>query len=382
VSYTVSLIRCPNYEREKVYQAVERALSLIRAEEILKPGYKVFLKINLLSAAPPEKAITTHPEVVGALIRYFRRRKCEVWVGDACSTGDMGGEFASRVDPFKITGIRDVVEREGGVIRNFNTEGYKKLQAENLPLKEIYVAKPILEADIVVSVPKMKTHELTFITGAVKNFFGCIPARERNILHREGDTVKFSKHVLELFRISPCHLSLMDGIVGMEGEGPARGNPKDIGVVLASKNAHALDTIAALIMNFPPQDIPALKTAQEAGEIDFQNIEVLGENLEDCILYDFEKPSTYRSAWKRRMIKILAPLGVPFLNTYPAVKKELCEKCGLCKKRCPVSAITLSPYPVVDYKKCIRCFTCIEICPTAAFYPLRTRFTRLLQKIR
>lgn len=233
-----------------------------------------------------------------------------------------------------------------------------------------------------VSVPKMKTHELTYITGAVKNFFGCIPARERNILHREGDTAKFSNYVLELFRISPCHLSLMDGIVGMEGEGPARGKPRNIGVILASRNAHALDTIAALIMNFPPQDIPALETAREAGEIDFQNIEVLGEELKNCILYDFEKPSTYRSAWKRRMIKILAPLGVPFLNTYPAVKKEMCEKCGLCKKRCPVGAITLSPYPVVDYKKCIRCFTCIEICPTSAFYPLRTRFTRLLQKIR
>ena len=379
---TVSLIPCSDYERKKVYNAVEKALSLIKADEICKAGYKVLLKINLLSAVSPEKAVTTHPEVVGALISYFRGRGCKVWVGDACSTGDMGGELKKRIDPFSITGIREAVEREGGIIKNFNVEGYEKVKVKNLPLEEIYFAKPVLEADIVVSVPKMKTHELTYITGAVKNFFGCIPARDRNILHREGDTLRFSRYVYEVFKVSVPHLSVMDGIVAMEGEGPSRGNPRKVGIILASRNAHALDTVAASIMNFPPQNIPTLKIAREMREIDFQKIEVAGGSIRDFIVPDFEKPSTYRSAWKRRMIKVLAPLGVPFLDTYPSVKKETCEKCGLCEKRCPVNAIILNPYPVVDYKKCIRCFTCIEICPTGAFQPLKTRFTRLLQKIR
>ena len=115
---TESLIPCSDYERKKVYNAVEKALSLIKADEICKAGYKVLLKINLLSAVSPEKAVTTHPEVVGALISYFRGRGCKVWVGDACSTGDMGGELNKMIDPFSITGIRETVEREGGIIKN------------------------------------------------------------------------------------------------------------------------------------------------------------------------------------------------------------------------------------------------------------------------
>ncbi|MCD6521271.1 DUF362 domain-containing protein [Candidatus Calescamantes bacterium] len=379
----VALVPQERYAKEEVYQAINKGLALIQAEKLISSSsLKVLLKINLLSATPPEKGIITHPEVVGAVTRWFRERGCEVWVGDAAFTGDMGAEVGEKKDPFSITGIRKVVEEEGGKIINFNREGYREVKINGKRVKTLHLAEPLFQVDIVVSVAKLKTHELTFITGAVKNFFGCIPSRDRNLLHRDGDPEKFSENVLDLFSVCRCDLGIIDGIEGMEGEGPAHGKVRKVGILLFAKNPHALDAVMAKIMGFSPYEIPLLYLAEKRGWVDLESIEVIGEELEKFIISDFEKPSTFLSKRKRNILKLLAPLGVPLLDTYPKLEREKCIQCGLCKERCPVEAIELTPYPQVNYGKCIRCFTCIEICPQGAFHPSHSFLTRILRKIR
>ncbi len=175
------------YSEEMVYPAVEKGMEMIGARKLItRKGMKVLLKINLLSPTPPSTGIDTHPLVVGGTIRVLKKWGCEVWVGDAASTGDMGAGMSRGKDAFDIAGIREVVEKEGATIKNFNREGYREVEIKSTRVKKIHLAEPLFQADLVFSLPKFKTHELTFITGAVKNFFGCIPSGDRNLLHREG----------------------------------------------------------------------------------------------------------------------------------------------------------------------------------------------------
>jgi len=374
---SVSIIKCKTYKKESVYQSVKKAINLIGGiDKIVKPGQNVLLKINLLSAQPPEKAITTHPSIVGAMVRLLKKAGINVWVGDAAATGGMGEAINSRskkesCDPFDITGIREATEKEGGQIVNFSRTGYIKIKIPGAKqLKQVYIARKVLDADIVISLPKLKTHTLTFLTGAVKNFFGCIPSSDRFRAHRLAQERKFAQAVVDVYSVCKPSLALMDAIVAMEGEGPSSGEPAKLGLLLASNDCVSLDIVASKIVGFRPQDILTSKEAMARGlgPHDLEEVTILGCKLKEVIKPDFKKPSTYQGRIKRALIRVFTPVGIYFFRNFPVVKKSACKRCGICMEKCPANAITMEPYPKIDYQKCIQCFCCHEFCPSRAIY--------------
>ncbi|MFQ6121206.1 MAG: DUF362 domain-containing protein, partial [Methanosarcinales archaeon] len=175
----VSIVKCEDYS--KVKKAVEKSLFLIGGlDNLIKENDKVLLKVNLLSANKPEEAVTTHPSIVEAMIDLVRNCKGIPIVGDSSGTIEAGGTAKA----YEVSGIKKVVEDKGAEFINFETAGFEKINVPNaMQLSEIYLAKPILDADIIISLPKLKTHALTLYTGAVKYFFGCVPHKIRKTAH-------------------------------------------------------------------------------------------------------------------------------------------------------------------------------------------------------
>ena len=379
----VSLVRCKDYEPQRVYDSVKKAIHLIGGiDKLIKPSDKVLLKINLLSASFPERAIITHPSLVGAMVRLLREKRALIWVGDAASTGGMGSDLR-REDAFDVGGIREVVEKEGGQILNFNHHGYRRLQVPGAKrLAEINLAEPILGADVIVSLPKLKTHELTFLTGAVKNFFGCVPSGDRFRAHRLSKEREFAEAVVDIYSVCRPKLAVMDAVVAMEGEGPSAGDPANIGVLLASFDCVSLDVVASQLTSFRPEEILTSVDAIERGigPQSLGEVKTVGEELRNLIKKDFKKPALYRNSAVRSLRRLLTPLGINIFRVFPRLNQSMCSRCGLCEEKCPVGAIKLDTLPLINYEECIQCFTCHEFCPDGAIELKRSWIARRLQR--
>ncbi|UCG68158.1 MAG: DUF362 domain-containing protein [Thermoplasmata archaeon] len=353
----VSIVKCNSYDDAEY--GVKKSLELIGGiGSFIKPQDTVLLKPNLLTSKPPEKAITTHPEIVKAMINMLQKAGCEVIVGD--SAGGRGLTDSA----YEVSGIKKVVDELGVGWINFDLAGAYTLKIPNgKVLKEIPIAKPVVDADVVISLPKLKTHALTLYTGAIKNMYGAIPGGNKSLIHAITNSSKrFSEALIDLYSVVPMHVSVMDGIVGMEGLGPHMGNPKKSSVVLASKDALALDAVSSTIMGFTPSEIPMLRFAEERGlgTIDLAKITVLGESVEN-VKIQFKKP--YRL--QKGLMFLPAVIRNRFVETprlpYPVKKK--CNECKICEENCPVAAIKITDGPQFDYDKCIRCYVCHELCP-------------------
>ncbi len=378
----VSVTRCQSYRPEEVYQAVKKAVGLIGGlTEVVKPGDTVLLKVNLLSAVPPERAVTTHPSVTGAVATLFKEAGASVWVGDAAATGGLGSG-PSQTDAFQICGIREVAEKEKAEVVNFNRTGYQKVKVPHFKrLEEINLARPVLEADIVVSLPKLKTHELTLLTGAVKNFFGCVPHSDRSTAHRFARPEHFAQAVVDIYSVCNPSFAVMDAVVAMDKEGPSGGRAFPLGLILASRDCVSLDIVASQITGFRPTDILTSVDAIERGlgPTALEEIEIVGEELKDVIRRDFQKPSAHTGSVYRGLRRLLTPVGLKILQTYPRIEVSRCRRCSLCAEKCPTGAIIVDRHPRINYKKCIQCFTCYEFCPEGA---IQLRRSWLIEQLR
>jgi uncharacterized protein (DUF362 family)/NAD-dependent dihydropyrimidine dehydrogenase PreA subunit len=354
----VSIVRCKSYSESDT--KVKRALDLLGGiESHVKPQDKVLLKVNLLLPAKPEAAICTHPKIVESVIKLMKTHGAEVWVGD--SSGGIGKTESA----FEVSGIKAVCEKHNVRCINFDTSGVRKVDIPHGKiLKELHVAAALFEADVVVNMPKLKTHALTLYTGAIKNLYGTIPGGKKSEIHAitHSESQRFSEALIDLFSKLPVHLNIMDGIIGMEGLGPNHGKPIKSGLVIAGKSAVELDSVCSAVMGFSPQDIPMLKIASERGlgTIDLNEISIFGEDLES-VKMNFKKPT--------RIYHGLMVLPDFVRNLFlespklPYTNIAGCNGCGECQINCPVSAIKVEKFPEFDYEKCIRCYCCHELCP-------------------
>jgi uncharacterized protein (DUF362 family)/NAD-dependent dihydropyrimidine dehydrogenase PreA subunit len=372
----VSIVKCDSYNDAE--KCVRKAIELIGGiTNYIKPGNRVLLKPNLLSPKPPGKAVTTHPKIVEAMINIVHSANGEVLVGD--SSGGIG----LTAKAFQVSGIQRVAEDLGAKIINFDTTGTHTIKIPNgKVLKEIHIAKPVIDSDIVVSLPKLKTHALTLYTGAIKNMFGTIPGGNKSLIHGiTGSSERFSEALIDIYSVLPVHLAIMDGIVGMEGLGPHMGKPKRSGVVLASNDSVGLDAISSAIMGFIPRDIPMLRMAEERGlgTIDLEKIALHGESL-DRVKVTFKKPVKLHS----RLMRLPASLRNLFVESprLPFPNKNKCTKCKICEENCPVQAIIVNDYPNFDYNRCILCYCCYELCPEGGIKLKKSLFPRSLYRIK
>ncbi len=321
-------------------------------------GKTVFLKPNMIGIFPPERHATTHPALVAGLVRLFSDAGARVTVGDNCGVGGYG--LNGKVG--MITGIADAA---GGCYRNVGRDilhvPLESQFAEMLP-----VSREMMEADVLVSVPKMKTHSLTLVTGAVKNMFGLVAGRGKAQAHAAAPRGRdFGRLLADIFALRVPDLSVMDGIVGMEGNGPTSGRPIAAGAVLASIDAVALDAVMCRIMGVAAHRVHHLREAAGLGLgiLDMGRIELLGDHIGRV---KFRLPAASRLGGFGA--RFLYPLAFRWLSRSRLVLDEkLCRRCGICVEGCPSGALSMEDYPLIDEDKCIDCLCCDELCPENAW---------------
>jgi len=367
VSLAVARVTIYKANYADVENAVERAFDDFRPAV---EGRTVLVKPNILGAVPPERHACTHPSLVRAAVRALERRGAgRVWVGDNPGMRAYG----SNEHTARVAGI---LEAAGDRFVNLGASPVKVPVASAFA-DRLAFSKEVLDADCIVSLPKMKTHVATVITGGVKNAFGHLVGGEKTRLHRDArGPENFARAIVDVYQVRPPDFTILDAVVAMEGQGPSGGRPRRLGRVLASDNAVALDTVMAAMMGLEPRSIPTLRIAEERG---------LGPA--DLAQINIEGPFEVVPKFKVPMIGMWLGAAVSRLITYvivtqPTVRRKKCVKCGSCAEACPVEAITMTEHhgPVIDYGKCIFCFCCHEMCRYEAMD--LTRRMRLFQGLR
>jgi uncharacterized protein (DUF362 family)/Pyruvate/2-oxoacid:ferredoxin oxidoreductase delta subunit len=340
---------------ENVRPAVDRAFEIFPME---LRGKKILIKPNLLRASEAKEGIVTHPAVLRAVVE-----KVETMDPASIVVGDNPGLFGygENEESFKITGLMEAAK---GYYQNIGNDSQKvDFNAEFMPTASL--SKIVLDADIIISLPKFKTHGLTVITGAIKNSYGFLPGAQKAKLHKAaGSPERFHEVIVNVFRLRVPDLFIVDAVVGMEGNGPASPDLRSIGLILASSNAVAMDSVMAMMMGCDPGRLHFLRKAKEAGlgDYDLSTIEVIGElkRLPDFKLPPLGGQAIFRNETMQTMIHNRTLLR-------PQADPELCTGCGICVEQCPVSALTMNDdLPQVDADTCITCFCCQEICPEKA----------------
>jgi uncharacterized protein (DUF362 family)/ferredoxin len=332
----------------------------------IRPKVAVVIKPNFLAPAPPEKAMLTHPFIVRAAAEYVIMKGARPVISDSQAMGSF--EKVLRTGGFlsALEGL-DIEFRE-----------FKKITVVDIgePFGKIEIAGEALDAEVLINLPKLKTHAQMLLTLGVKNIFGCIVGLRKPEWHfRTGvDREMFARLLFRVHAAVNPTVTILDGILAMEGQGPGRGGtPRHLGVIMGSNSAVALDMTVCRMFGLPSEDL-LTNGVTEKGLLD--NIEIEGDLPR---IYDFRLPS-------------ITPLifGPPRLHGFmrrhllqrPEVDKTSCMACGACWKYCPARAISHYKGKIVfDYEKCIRCYCCIEICPQGALSTKETLAGKAVRKI-
>ncbi len=318
-------------------------------------GGTALVKPNLLKGAPPEKAVTTHPEFIIAVIRELEDAGMKVIVGDSPG-GPSSKKFLKRCYEKSIW---TRIPEETDAVLNYDLSYSHVPLPEGRVLKSVPVMNVCNDADLVVNLPKLKTHSLTVFTGAVKNTYGMVPGLMKSAFHGQYKGMKtFNRMLLDVHDAVSPDISIMDGIVGMEGKGPAGGDPVKLSIILASTDAPALDYMACKAVGIDTSKVPLFR------EVKLSDIDVVGELPSEV---NVNYPEGGSTPWW-----LPETFGGVMANLYmkrPNLYADKCISCGECMRICPEDAIKMNQYPKISWWKCIRCYCCAEICPEDALEP-------------
>ena len=353
----------------------------------VRPGERIVLKANLLRAAPPESAICTHPAVVEAVAKLVKEAGGTPVICDSPG-GALHKEGVLR-SLYEKTGMAAAAAAAGAELAMDASTRTVSLP-EGKVLRQAEIISPVAEADGVIDLCKMKTHVLMSMTGAVKNLFGVIPGLSKVGYHAtHPDHATFADVLLDLTGYVKPRLSLMDGILAMEGDGPgSSGTPRQAGLLLAAANPLALDTAAGAIMNLPRKDNPVLLAAERRGltPCRMEDVELIGGTVEELRMADYKFPASTKS----NLMDFLGPLARPAerlckkaLSQTPRIDGAKCVGCGICAKSCPGQAIAMTApgkKARISQNACIHCYCCHELCPQKAVELHQSWLGRLLTK--
>ncbi len=365
----VFLASCPDYSPDRVQSAVDRILDGFGGTAGIfgeLRGRTVFLKVNLVSPVPPERAVTTHPAVAAALARRLAEAGARVVIGDTCTTANTEAAL-DRL--YRITGMTEAAEASGAELMR-STE-HRQVKAGN---RTFDLMTAVLDADFLVSCAKLKTHGLAYYTGAVKNLFGCIPGLEKGGTHAANpNKQQFFSVICDLCDFLSPAFSLVDGVVGMEGPGPSNGYPKAAKVLGGAVNPYALDLAMCECVSFSPASVPVLREGEQRGRIPDRasRLTLLGDELSSL-------KTVFQPAVGGRSVGVIALALGKVIPSQVIVSlreqrapwprmTEACVRCGKCAEICPRHTITVgSDRAWPDYSRCIRCYCCQEVCPADA----------------
>ncbi|MFP4474762.1 MAG: DUF362 domain-containing protein [Desulfatibacillaceae bacterium] len=368
----VSLQKCEEYDREKLADTITQGLRDIGFDPATLSGRNVVLKPNILMPSPAEKAVTTHPEFFAAACRVVTENGGNATVVESPA-------MASLDKAMRKIGFAEIAEQYGVAVAD--PEDAEVLFCEDaVTYKRFEISRAFHEADIIINLPKFKTHGITYMTGAVKNLFGSIAGLNKSRWHMKvPDPGEFAEMLLDLnvafvhgFDPKKTMLHVMDAVVGQEGEGPGpAGKPKHIGAVIVGQSPVAVDCVATRVSGLSVKKVHTINAGYERdlGVSSEKDIEIVGERIEDMVVSGYQ--ATRNSIFSNMM---RGPLTSRTLRNWmtekPFPQKDLCTLCYQCMKICPAKAISKAEkgaqVPAYDYDKCIRCYCCAEICPEAA----------------
>jgi len=362
----VAIVKCPDYKKEKVKKAIGKIFEICEVSLSAFPD-KILLKPNMLSARKPEDGVTTHPVILESFGELFK--KLEIFIGDSpANTGKQIQEY------WENCGYKEVSKKINGKLIKFDNPIFLEINISS-NIFNIPVTEEIMKVKI-LNLPKLKTHNLTILTSAIKNLYGLIPGFHKSILHSKFISSKeFSLFLVEFYEKvkERIFFNIVDGIVIMEGDGPASGNLKNLGYLIGGKNTIAVEMACAKILGLPYSKIPVLELYNE--KFGLPEIEINGDFY--IPLSDFKLPSsfTFSSFGKIKLLVPFLKIVAKFFIMKPFINESFCHKCYNCIRVCPVKAI--SKNLEIDRKKCIRCLCCFEVCPYKAIKIKKSFLARL-----
>jgi uncharacterized protein (DUF362 family)/Pyruvate/2-oxoacid:ferredoxin oxidoreductase delta subunit len=356
---SVSIVKCQDYDEDKVLSGLRQSIDLIGGiQTFVRNGHRVLLKPNLLYGKSPEKAVTTHPSIVKGMIRIVREAGGTPFIGDSPSVGSL-------TKTAEKAGIKAVADEMKCPLVEFDKPVIPPKGGGKI-FKQLEIDQMVLEADVVINLPKFKTHSLTLLTLGVKNLFGCVPGPKKALWHlKAGEDRKiFAQILFEIYQVIQPSLTILDGIVGMEGNGPNSGRPIPIGLMLASGDSLSLDQVVCDLVGISRKSLLTNRVAFEQG-MGRNEVEIVGERVQNVKIPNFRFPTLSQPDWNlpgflRRGLKSA-------LTSKPFIKEKICNTCDRCEQICPPKALTkMGKGLVFNYGQCIRCFCCLEVCPEGA----------------
>ena len=378
-NYDVAVVRCKTYDGEAVKPALEEAVNAVNGLDFVKSGMKIIIKPNLVSFKKPDAAATTHPALLEALVEMLLARGADVTIGDSPG-GPHSLPLLNRV--YAATGM-DRLEKLGAKLnRNMNEKTVDF--PEGKVLKNFTYTEYLDEADAIIDFCKLKSHGMLGMSAAVKNLFGTIPGLKKPEVHYKfQNDAEFVDMLVDLNEYFKPRLAICDAVVGMEGNGPTAGTPRQIGAIIASKSTYYADVVGAELIGMNIDGLPTLQAAYERGfaPASSKNLRLYGD-IRALTVDDFKAPPVRGLSFMRKG-NVLHFISKAALEHKPTLKKRLCAGCGECARMCPAKAIEMkNKKPHINREKCIRCFCCQEFCPRAAMVAHRPLAAKVLNKLK
>lgn len=370
MAYKVACVQAEKYEYSVIKDSVDRLFELLKLDSLIKPGMRVVLKPNLLMKRTPEEATTTHPLLVSAVAE----KVLELGAASVLAAESPGGPYtkSSLASIYSASGMTQASsEHHFSLNQDFT---YQEVPwPSGKVCKAFNIITPLTEADLIISLPKLKTHGMTGLSGAVKNMFGSVPGLQKPELHyRYPERDEFTNMLIDLWECVRPAVTIVDAVDAMEGNGPSGGSPKHMGLLFASQNPYILDLALANLIDMPVSQIPILQNAilRELCPAEFSHSFMVGDSFQP--VPDFKKPRQknldfvdvlpgfLQRPCKRVMEKVLVP--------NPVIRKKDCIGCGKCAESCPQHIIRIRERKaeIHNRKQCIHCYCCHEMCPKKA----------------
>ncbi len=386
-SDTVVLHAIDSYDEAQIAQILRNHLELLGCDDSFFAGKKVVIKPNLVMKKAPEAAATTHPAVLSALLCVLKEKGVSPMIAES-----PGGLYnRQRLEGvYRVCGIDEVANRYGAEL-NFDTDAVNVPFPDGKKVKSFHIIRPIAEADIVIDLCKLKSHGLTKMSAAIKNFFGVIPGIEKFEMHAAfpdyGDFGGMICDLCQLICSRKTVIAITDAIVGMEGDGPTSGTPRRIGALYTSRNPFAADIVGETLLGFEGT-VPIVREAAARAlcPADISGVNVLGDDLTPLKISDFKEPGTAENRTVSALSFFSSGKWGRFFMPRPKAVPELCRGCGECVASCPQHTIELVSHhgkkiARVRHADCIRCYCCQELCPFAAIKIKKNLIIKIVNKL-
>lgn len=361
------IVKEASYDYETVRPLVYECLDAFCGDRII-PSSRIIIKPNLLQAATPESAILTHPLIVRAAAQYYTEKGARPQISDSPAIGSFSGILAK-------SGIREALNGLDVEYREFTRSAHVDV---GLPFGTIEIAADALDADVIINLAKLKTHGQMLLTCGVKNLFGCVVGFRKPEWHmRAGvDRDLFARLLVSIYRRLRPAITIVDGILALEGDGPGKGGtPREVGYLLAGNDAVAVDRVICTMLGINPHDLPTDRAAVQMG-IGNTPIDIDGTLP---FINEFKLPESASLVYGPRRLQSLVRR---WFFPRPVVDDIRCEMCGVCREFCPADAIRDTGAKIIfDYDRCIRCYCCMEVCPHGALHSVSPLPGRVLEKI-